>query len=593
MQRNTALAMILGLLCATGSIGASCRPADGYSNILAAFARTGVDPNASGSAWSTLYAIASQLQIDVAGLAPNTTYQLAVDDNPKTSFSTDDKGGASVVLRAGDDASPLDFDPRGREIEVRHSGTDVLRVAMAAAASGAPGTISTERVALKPSALAAGGKAKVTFRATADGRRRLEIEVEHAPPGIYAVFVGGIVRGSLAAPAGFGELEFGDDVAASLPLDFDPQAAQIDLVVGDAILFSGVLLATLPDVNSCEPSELRRLLAPEQGGEASARMRTRDDCDRDFEVEIEDVPAGAYQLRVGGIARGTITAVFDPTRGRVRGEIEFDSDDDEPTELPLTFDPRGQSIQVFSGAALAFSIDALVPGASTADTCTPEEDLRPLAANAAQPSASGRARLRVRDDCRTRLNVEIEDVVAGNYTVRIGGVPRATLVAAFDAVQGQVRGEVEFGDDDAGSPPLDFDPHGQSVEIEQQGVTVLGGSFGLTPGGSGPNCVDDRTVIALLNQGADANAHAEARLRTRDDCRETFSVEIEDVAAGSYQLLVDGSVRATIVVGATGRGQVELDTNDPPKPLLNFDPRGREIAIAKNGVLYFVRVFPN
>jgi hypothetical protein len=122
---------------------------------------------------------------------------------------------------------------------------------------------------------------------------------------------------------------------------------------------------------------------------------------------------------------------------------------------------------------------------------------------------------------------------------------------------------------------------------------VLSSSFGLTPGGSGPNCVDDRTVSALLNQGVDANAHAEARLCVRDDCRETFVVAIEDVAAGSYQVLVDGSVRATIVVGATDRGEVELDSKDPPKPVLNFDPRGREIAIAKNGVLFFVRVFPN
>jgi hypothetical protein len=209
MQRDTALAMLLGLRCANGSIGASCRPSDGYSNIFAAFARTGVDLNASGSLWSTLSAIASQLQIDVGGLAPNTTYPQAVDDNPKTSFSTDDKGGARVVLRAGDDASPLDFDPRGCEIEVRHNGADVLRVAMAAGASGAPGTKSTELVALTPSALAAGGTAKVVFRATPDGRRRLE--VEHAAPGTYAVFVDGIERGSLAAPGGFGNLEFGDE----------------------------------------------------------------------------------------------------------------------------------------------------------------------------------------------------------------------------------------------------------------------------------------------------------------------------------------------------------------------------------------------
>ena len=593
MRRNTARAMILGLLCATGSIGAKCRPANGYSDILAAFTRTGVDPGASGSARSTLSAIVAQLQIDVAGLAPNTPYQVAIDDTPEAGFVTDDNGGAHVLLRAGEDSSPLDVDPRGREIEVRHGADDVLRVAMAAGASGAPGTKRVESVALKPTALALGGHAKAVFRSTADGRQRLQIEVEHAPPGTYAVFVAGIERGSLVAPAGIGELELGDDGAGSPPLDFDPQAAQIDLVLSGAIVFSGVLMATVPDMNSCEPSELRRRLTPGQGGEASARMRTRDDCDRDFEVEIEDVAAGSYQLRVGGIVRGTIVAALDPARGRVRGEIEFDTDSDEATELPLDFDPLGQSIEIFAGADLAFSIDALAPGASTADSCTPEDDLRPLAANAIQPPASCHARLRVRDDCRTRLNVEIEDVVAGNYAVIIGGVPRATLTAAFDAVKGQVRGEVEFGDDDAGAPPLDFDPHGQTVAIEQHELTVLSGSFGLTPGGGAPTCIDDRSVVALLNQGIDANAHAEARLRTRDDCRKTFTVEVEDVAAGSYQLLVDGSVRATIVVGATGRGEVELDTNDPPKPVLNFDPHGREIAIAQGATVLFVRVFPN
>ena len=593
MRSNTALAMILGLLCATGSVGAKCRPANGYSDIAAALARTGVDANATGSVRSTLSALVAQLQIDVANLAPNTAYQIAIDDSPEANFVTDDKGGARVLLRAGDDASPLDVDPRGREIEVRHGADDVLRVAMTAGASTAPGMLRVESVGLKATALAPGGKAKAVFRSTADGRQRLEIEVEHAPPGTYSVFVGGIERGSFAAPAGIGSIEFGDDGAGSPPLDFDAQAAQIDLVRNDAIVFSGVLTATIPDMNVCEASELRRLLTPEQGGEASARIRTRADCDRDFEVEIEDVTAGSYQLRVGGVVRGTIVAAFDPARGRVRGEIEFDTDADEANELPLTFDPSGQSIEILSGTTLAFSIDTLAPGASTPDSCTPEDDARPLAGSALQPSASGRARLRVRDDCRTRLNVEIEDVTAGRYDVVIGGVFRATLTAAFDAAKGQVQGEVEFGDDDAGSPPLDFDPHGQSVVIEQQGVTMLSGSFGLTPGSGSPTCVDDRSVVALLNQGVDTDAHAEARLRTRDDCRKTFTVEIEDVAAGSYSVLVGGSARATIVVGALGRGEVELDTNDPPKPVLDFDPRGKEIAITKSGVTFFVRVFPN
>ena len=79
--------------------------------------------------------------------------------------------------------------------------------------------------------------------------------------------------------------------------------------------------------------------------------------------------------------------------GIVRGEIEFDTDSDEATELPLDFDPLGQSIEIFAGADLAFSIDALAPGASTADSCTPEDDLRPLAATRSGPP------LRATHDC--------------------------------------------------------------------------------------------------------------------------------------------------------------------------------------------------
>ena len=533
----------------------------------------------------------------MANLAPNTTYQLAIDDTPKASFTTDDKGGARVRAAPRRRLAALDFDPRGREVEVRHGGDDVLRTTLA---SGAPGAVVTgkdrlEVVTLARSASLTSGRAKTKLRTEPDGRRRFSVEVEGAPSGPYVLFVNGTERGTIAAPSGFGEIEFDtkldDGPHGELLLDFAVEDAQVDLLRGGEIAFSASLRAGVSGVNRCEPSEILRPLAG-ASGEAKARLRVRDDCDRDFEVEIERVPAGSYTLFVGGVMRGTIVAAFDAARGKLRGEIEFDTDEDEANELPLTFDPLGQPIEVRSGNGSVFAIASFVAGPGVPTVCTPEETQQDLFAGAAQPAASGKARLRVRDGCRSDLSVEIEDVTAGAYDVVIAGAVRATITAAFDATEGQIRGEVEFGDDDPGSPALDFDARGQSIDVVRGGVVVLSTTFVGGGSGGGASCVDDSNAVALLNLAAPAAARAEARLRIRDDCRKTFSVELEDIAPGSYEVQVDGVLEAIVTVGALRQGEIELDSHDPPKPVLQFDPRGREIAIVQAGVRLFARAFP-
>jgi hypothetical protein len=601
MRWNKTLTVSLACVALAGGLGAQCPSSNGFSDVRAPFARTGVDADARGEARSTLSGVIAQLQVDVAGLAANTRYEVAVDGAPKAALVTNASGAGRALLRSGDSASDLDFDPRGREVEVRRGGDDVL-VADLRNGGGAPGA-AAEFVLLDP-APGVAGRAKAEHR-TRDGREKLSVEVEHVVPGSYALFVNGTQRGTIQAafdPARGevrGEIEFDsrpdDSPHDELLLDFAVADAQIDLVFGDAIVFGGVLRAGVPSVNVCQPSELLRRLAGPAGSEGKARFRVRDDCDRDFEVEIEDVAAGAYTLRVGGVVRGTITAAFDPSRGRVRGEIEFDTDADDADELPLGFDPRGQSVEVLSGAQVVFSLGVFEPGAISAPIpCSPvdveiEQGLFP---GAAQPAASGHTRLRLRDDCRADLSVEFEDVTAGSYDVVVGGVVRASVQAVFVPALGQVRGAIDFGEDEPGSPPLDFDPREQAIEIVQDGVAVLSTAFGGGAGNPNGSCVDDRTEVALLNQGVDANARAEARLRVRDDCRRSFTVEIEDVAPGSYTLLVDGAVEGTIAVGALGQGELELDTADPPKPVLDFDPRGREIAIAQGATLLFARIFP-
>ena len=80
------------------------------------------------------------------------------------------------------------------------------------------------------------------------------------------------------------------------------------------------------------------------GAKGEARFRDKDDCDQDFQVEIEDVPLGEYELQVGGVTRGTITVMN--MGGENEGELRFDTDLDGQGELPLDFDPRGKLIQV-------------------------------------------------------------------------------------------------------------------------------------------------------------------------------------------------------------------------------------------------------
>jgi hypothetical protein len=85
--------------------------------------------------------------------------------------------------------------------------------------------------------------------------------------------------------------------------------------------------------------------------DASGDARLEPRMDRsDFSVEIEDVPVGPYDLRIGGSVVGTIEVQMFPD-GSVEGELEF-RDPVEPGKLPLDFDPRGQQIEVFEGSTV-------------------------------------------------------------------------------------------------------------------------------------------------------------------------------------------------------------------------------------------------
>jgi len=333
----------------------------------------------------------------------------------------------------------------------------------------------------------------------------------------------------------------------------------------------------------------------------------------DFSVEIEDVPAGAYSLQVGGVSRGTIDVV-DTVNGP-EGEIEFRSPS-EPGKVLLDFDPRGQIIEVLQGSTVV--LESIAPdsgGIPGSDQGNPpafgDSEIEVSLVNAgAFPAGSGDAEFE-QESNRVDFDVEIEDVPAGGYTLAVGGVERGTI-QVVNTVNGP-EGGLEFRfPAEPGKLPLDFDPRGQLIEVSDSSGLVFSVNFPSAGGGddddSGGGDDDDsgggddsadpgEIEVSLNNAGVFPAASGDARYRIDDDGERDFDVEIEDLPVGDYDLVVGGVQRGTITVvpGDDGNeGEIEFGNpvDDDELPL-DFDPRGELIEIFDGGTLIFSVNFPS
>ena len=569
------------------------------SRAKAHLTKTGIDADAAGDVDWSIGSGRSVLTIRTRGLDAGS-YTVRVGGVPEGQLVS--KGGRSATARFSSGgrlgtAQVLDFDPRGNAIELESERGGVLEVEVSGPGSEPAGTMVEERTSLARTAAApAQGEAGAHFRLRKDGRTSFEVELNHVPDGAYALFVDGIERGTIQVKLGRGKLEFDSADAGKLVLDFDPRGATLDVAQGGVIFFSGPLLAQSPGVTICTPSDARLALLPTAaaaGGHAELRFRTRTDCETSFDVELEDVAAGSYDLFVNGAVVGVIVAAPDPLTGRIKGEIEFSTDTDDAEELPLTFDPANASVEIRQGAEAMLIFSGIAdPNSPPPAVCTADETTVLLAAGALQPGAKGNARLRVRSDCRSSFRVQIENVTTGIYDLVVGGVVRGTIMAALDPVSGEIQGEIEFSNsnDAPGDLPLTFDPAGQTIEVSQGGIVVLSSVLGAAPGGGPTSCVETVTEQPLLNVGPDADAKGKARLRLRADCRKSFRVESEKLADGSYDLVVGGALEGTIQV-TLGVGEIEFDSNDPPKPVLDFDPIGQLVEVRQGSTTYLSRAF--
>lgn len=365
----------LHLLAASllAALGVSAVASNG-SSIRSPLASTGADPDAKGYVVSNLASATSAFGIVVEKLAPSTSYQIEVGGNVEAVFNTNSKGAARVIFRTPTTAGPLlDFDPRGKTVRVLSGGQTLLQATLSGA--GEPlGAVVAERVFI-PIVAGSGatGKARADYRLDAKGRRSFKVELERAGAGPFELFVAGVKRGNFTTVGILAKIKFtaplSDDPGA-LPLNFDPRGQLLEVKRNGVVLFSGTLAALARGVNFNPPATTgsgggtplpgtpseseEQLTSTGLDRDASGRARYRVDSSGRirFDVEIEDVPVGSYTLRIAGVVRGTIRVLS--TASGIQGEIEFSTRQD-PGELPLTFDPRGQVIEVFNAGGTFFS----------------------------------------------------------------------------------------------------------------------------------------------------------------------------------------------------------------------------------------------
>jgi len=416
----------------------------------------------------------SRVNVTVRNAPAATELTLTVGGIRRVAVVTTNNGTAKFVLKTTPTgtAQLLDFDPRDRVVEIKDPDGITLATTETPDGSSTPGTLIKERAALSATGVVPGASGTVRLRER-KGVRDFDVEIEDVPAGAYTLLVDGIERGTITVATVEGKIEFssGGDDPDELPLTFDPRGALVQVAQGGDIILSGTALADAPGLNVCTPSESLTPLAavgPDLDADGKARFRVKDDCDRDFEVEAEDVPVGTYDVYVAGVLRGTLDVVDDGF-GKIEGEVEFDTDPDEPGELLLDFDPVGQTVEVRQGATVFLASTVGEPGPGTCELIDTEPD---MINTGADPDADGKARFRQETDCDRDLRVQAEDLPVGTYELLVGGMVRGTIDVAD--IAGDIEGEIEFDGepDEPGELLLDFDPRGQLIEV-RQGATVF------------------------------------------------------------------------------------------------------------------------
>jgi hypothetical protein len=311
----------------------------------------------TGATWT------EAVELTTADLAPLDTFGTAVSIDCGAAIigaplhnEVGDNSGAAYVFRhaamacaGGRPVSepPEEESPSPLEPAQKSSGTGVAELRI--------------RAKLVNTGVEANAKGVAEFSERAD-RVRFAVEAQKLAPGPCGLLIAGAFQAGVnISPKGQGKVVFSTNAEsgkAEIPLTFDPRGQTVELARGADVL----LAVVFPDGTQAAKSkggkkgkkpriEIEADLVATgalSGAEGKIAFQSRQGRDQ-VRVAITDIPSGDYDLRVGGVPVGSI---FVEARG---AKIVFSTQAKKNT-FPLSFDPRGQLVEVLRNGAVILQV---------------------------------------------------------------------------------------------------------------------------------------------------------------------------------------------------------------------------------------------
>lgn len=197
----------------------------------------------------------------------------------------------------------------------------------------------------------------------------------------------------------------------------------------------------------------------------------------ELEFDGRGLPAGDYDVIVGGTTLGTLTMVDDGDR--TEGEVHFETNPNKPGELPLPINPFDLPVLIVDNGVTYFSGTVPTPtDVFIDDNDDDDDDLTSFLTKAPGLSseAEGSVEIQVGAKGVTGLEVEVEAIPTGAYDFVVDGANRGTLSVVL--VKGKLRGKLryEIAPDGNGELLLNFPVAGKSIVISQGANTFFSGT---------------------------------------------------------------------------------------------------------------------
>ena len=447
--------------------------------------RTGIDANASGLVTISL-ATNSSMTLTASNLTPGRTFKVLVTGIERGRFvaNASGRGQLKFARPPGNGALLFDFDPRGHKVQVVEREQPVLEARISA--PGEPrGSVVNEQVRVPAVPGTVGGRADARYEVIGAGRR-FTVSLTNVGDTTFTVFVNGIRRGNIVTSGGAGSVVF--DNGATTPgrrLNFDPRGVVIDIAKGNLLRFSGKFLAKADGISTATPSLITRVIPTTTLSPSSialVRRWTLRDARREVDVELLNLPVGAYELYADGAFRGFVPVIGGT--GGTFGQMQFSTDPDDEDQQALSFDPFRAFYIVLGADGVFFEGKPFIPETEITNTIAglgmPSEIELPLFNLGADGDGTARAQLKADDLGRRHFEVELKDVPKGEYSLLLDDVPFGVIFVVNES--GRTQGVIEFEDGpEVDELPLDFDPLGKVIAIERGHTRYFEREFPAAP----------------------------------------------------------------------------------------------------------------